>query len=99
MLWSNPTPRHLAIALYQTLVLPWASNPLATVVIVCAGVGALLMLVPAGPPRRDETLGEPRPTSDWHALLLISAGFPPYLAVHLLFPPTDTIRFAPPILR
>ena len=45
MLWSNPTPRHLAVALYQTLVLPWASIPLAVAVGVAAAIGALVMLV------------------------------------------------------
>ncbi len=45
MLWSNPTPRHLAVALYQTLVLPWASIPLAVAVAVAAAIGALVMLI------------------------------------------------------
>ncbi len=45
MLWSNPTPRHLAIGLYQTLVLPWASIPLALTVGVAAAIGALVMLL------------------------------------------------------
>ena len=45
MLWSTPTPRHLAVALYQTLVLPWGSIPLALVVGVAAAIGALVMLV------------------------------------------------------
>src|SRR6266850_2580224 len=45
MVWSNPTPRHIAIALYQTLVLPWASIPLALTVGVAAAIGALVMLL------------------------------------------------------
>jgi hypothetical protein len=45
MLWADPTPRHLAIALYQTLVLPWASIPLALAVAVAAAIGALVMLL------------------------------------------------------
>jgi len=80
MLWSNPTPRHLALALYQTLVLPWASTPLATVVVVVTVVGALMLL------------------RDWQVLLLIATAFVPYLAFHLLFQETTTVRYALPIL-
>jgi hypothetical protein len=42
MLWSNPTPRHIAIGLYQALVLPWASVPLAAAVGTAATVGVLV---------------------------------------------------------
>jgi len=45
MLWSNPTPRHIAIGLYQALVLPWASIPLAIAVGVAAGIGMLVALL------------------------------------------------------
>lgn len=45
MLWSNPTPRHIVVGLYQALVLPWASIPLAAAVGVAAIVGLLLALV------------------------------------------------------
>ena len=45
MLWSNPTPRHIAIGLYQALVLPWASIPLAVAVGVAAVIGALVTLL------------------------------------------------------
>jgi hypothetical protein len=45
MLWATPTPRHIAIALYQTLVLPWASIPLAVALAVAAAIGALVMLL------------------------------------------------------
>jgi hypothetical protein len=45
MLWSNPTPRRLALALYETLVLPWASTPLAVVVGLLAAAGASVALV------------------------------------------------------
>jgi len=45
MLWSNPTPRHIAIGLYQALVLPWASIPLAIAVGVAAGIGILVALL------------------------------------------------------
>jgi hypothetical protein len=45
MLWSNPTPRHIAIGLYQALVLPWASIPLALAVAVAAAVGVLVTLL------------------------------------------------------
>jgi hypothetical protein len=45
MLWATPTPRHFAITLYQTLVLPWASIPLAVAVTLAAAIGALVMLL------------------------------------------------------
>ena len=48
MLWSNPTPRHIAIGLYQALVLPWASIPLALAVGVAAAVGLLVTLLESG---------------------------------------------------
>ena len=45
MLWSNPTPRHVAVGLYQALVLPWASIPLAVAVGVAAAIGMLVSLL------------------------------------------------------
>ena len=45
MLWLEPTPRRLAFALYETLVLPWGSIPLASVVLVATAVGGLVMVV------------------------------------------------------
>jgi hypothetical protein len=45
MLWSNPTPRHIAIGLYQALALPWASIPLALAVGVAAVIGLLVTLL------------------------------------------------------
>ena len=45
MLWSNPTPRHIAIGLYQAFVLPWASIPLALAVGVAAVIGTLAALL------------------------------------------------------
>jgi len=45
MLWSNPTPRHIALGLYQALVLPWASIPLAITIGVAAAIGALVALL------------------------------------------------------
>ena len=44
MLWSNPTPRRLAFSLYETLVLPWASLPLAIVVLIAAAIGKCTLL-------------------------------------------------------
>ena len=41
MLWANPTPRHLAFALYETLVLPWGAWPLAVIALTLATAGAL----------------------------------------------------------
>jgi hypothetical protein len=45
MLWSNPTPRHVAVGLYQALVLPWASIPLAVAVGLAAAIGMLVILL------------------------------------------------------
>jgi hypothetical protein len=81
MLWATPTPRHFAIALYQTLVLPWASIPLAVAVTLAAAIGALVMLL-----------------REWRALLLLVIAFVPYLAFHLLFQETMTVRYALPML-
>jgi hypothetical protein len=41
MLWANPTPRRLAFGLWHTLVLPWASVPLAAIVLALAVIGAV----------------------------------------------------------
>jgi hypothetical protein len=45
MLWANPTPRRLAFGLLHTLVLPWASVPLAAVMLVLAVIGGVVMAV------------------------------------------------------
>jgi len=45
MLWSNPTPRHIAVGLYQALVLPWASTTLAMAVGTAAAIGAFVTLL------------------------------------------------------
>ncbi len=45
MLWSNPTPRQLAFALYETFVLPWASLPLAVLVATAGLAGAVTAIV------------------------------------------------------
>jgi hypothetical protein len=81
MLWATPTPRHFAMALYQTLVLPWASIPLAVAVTLAAAIGALVMLL-----------------REWRALLLLVIAYVPYLAFHLLFQETITVRYALPML-
>jgi hypothetical protein len=60
MLWLDPTPRRLAVALYETFALPWGSNVLAAAVVVAAVVGScvaysrdrhalVLLLVAFGP--------------------------------------------------
>jgi hypothetical protein len=43
MVWLNPTPRRLAMSLYETLAMPWVSAPLASVVLAAATVGGLAM--------------------------------------------------------
>jgi hypothetical protein len=45
MLWANPTPRRLAFGLVHTLVLPWASVPLAVTMLVLAAVGSVAMVL------------------------------------------------------
>ena len=41
MLWSNPTPRLLALALYRTFALPWSDAWLGALVTAMAAVGAV----------------------------------------------------------
>ena len=43
MVWLNPTPRRLAMSLYETLVMPWVSTPLAVAVLVAATIGGIAM--------------------------------------------------------
>jgi len=45
MLWSHPTPRLLALALYRTLGLSWGEPRLGLVVAALAALGALVALV------------------------------------------------------
>jgi hypothetical protein len=45
MLWTTPTPRRLIVALWETFVPPWNSEPLGIVIGVLAIVGALIALV------------------------------------------------------
>jgi Protein of unknown function (DUF2723) len=45
MLYSNPAPRLIALALVHTFVDPWDSVPLAVVVLALATAGALVLLV------------------------------------------------------
>ena len=45
MLYSNPAPRLIALALVHTFVDPWDSVPLAVVVLALAAAGALVLLV------------------------------------------------------
>jgi hypothetical protein len=44
MVWLNPTPRRLAMSLYETLVMPWVSAPLAAAVLMAATAGAIVMM-------------------------------------------------------
>ncbi len=44
MLYLNPTPRLAAFALMRTFVWPWDSVPLASVVLVVAALGAVVLL-------------------------------------------------------
>jgi hypothetical protein len=44
MLWTTPTPRRLAFALWETFVLPWDSVPLGIVVGVMAVIGLVVAL-------------------------------------------------------
>jgi hypothetical protein len=45
MLWADPTPRHLARALRDTFVAPWAVAALAAVVGLSAGLGLVVSIV------------------------------------------------------
>ena len=45
MLWANPTPRRLAFGVVHTLILPWATVPLAVVMLALAIAGGLVMLL------------------------------------------------------
>jgi hypothetical protein len=45
MVWSNPTRRRIAYALYDSLVLPWSSPYLAGVVAVAAVIGGVVLFV------------------------------------------------------
>jgi hypothetical protein len=45
MLWLEPTPRRLAFALYETLVLPWGGLPLAIAVAASAAAGLVALAV------------------------------------------------------
>ena len=45
MLWSNPTPRLLALALYRTLVLPWGDPRLGFVMTGLAAMGFVVACV------------------------------------------------------
>ena len=47
MLWANPAPRRVAIALVDTLVMPWASPGLFGAVALLAALGGLTTLVRA----------------------------------------------------
>jgi len=44
MLWTTPTPRVFVSALYYAFVAPWAVWPVATVVLVLAAIGVLLLM-------------------------------------------------------
>lgn len=45
MLWLNPTPRRLALSLFETFAQPWASPGLSVAVAVAASAGAVAMAV------------------------------------------------------
>jgi hypothetical protein len=45
MVWLNPTPRRLALSLYETFAMPWVSAPLAGVVLAVATIGGFAMVV------------------------------------------------------
>jgi hypothetical protein len=47
MLFANPTPRRLALSLYETFVLPWGSVLLATVVGIAAAAGLVTVMTRA----------------------------------------------------
>lgn len=96
MLWASPTPRRLAFAAYQTLVLPWASIPLAVTIWIAGAVGAIaLVLYPGGTGRM--TL-RARLSSGAGVLLLLGVAYLPYALFHLVFQDTAMVRYALPLL-
>lgn len=67
MLWLNPTPRHLAVGLYQTFAVPWASTPLAVAVMAAAFAGGVVMLTSV-PDRLGRLAIAFGPYTVWHLL-------------------------------
>jgi hypothetical protein len=41
MLWANPTPRRLALSIYETFVMPWSEVSLAIVIGATAAIGVI----------------------------------------------------------
>ena len=44
MVWANPTPRRIALSLYETFVMPWSAIPLAVLVIGAAVIGLAMAM-------------------------------------------------------
>ena len=82
MVWLNPTPRRLALSLYETFVMPWASVPL--------GGGRAR--------RGDGWRGRGGAGAIGARSLVLLVAFGPYTLFHLLLQETLTVRYALPIL-
>jgi hypothetical protein len=83
MLWTSPTVRQLASALYNTFVAPWSAVPLAIAVISCAAIGCVVSC---------------RSRDGRSAALTLLMAFGPYVAFHLVFQETATTRYALPVV-
>ena len=94
MLWANPTPRRLAFGLLHTLVLPWASAPLAAVMLGLAAIGIVVMAVHE---LRTRT-GNVEPGTRNSCVVSLLVAFVPYAVFHLVFQETVTIRYALPVV-
>lgn len=90
MVYTNPTLRALALALYRTSVLPWGVDLRAagTGAVAQVFVGAILVVAVAGAVRLLVT--------NRRQLGLLAVTFVPYLAFHLLLQETITVRYALP---
>lgn len=84
MLWTRPTLRELASALYYALVAPWARWDLAAVALALAALG-LFRLWRA-------------PRGRWSPALALTIAFAPYFVFDVLFQETFTSRYALPLV-
>jgi hypothetical protein len=83
MLWTSPTPRVFASALYYAFVAPWAVWQLAAVVLTLALAGAVALVL-----RRHDRV----------AALMLAAAFGPYFVFDIVFQETFTTRYALPLV-
>ncbi len=90
MVYTHPTLKALALALYRTFVLPWGVDLRApdTEAVAKVLVQGMLVMAAAGAVRLGVT--------NRRQLALLAVAFVPYLAFHLLLQETITVRYALP---